>query len=194
MFLRFEDWSQELFLKWLKDAGFDDVKKIIKVYASCEDPRESFDRRDLAVYQIADEQFAAEELFSYGERGKWTGDQIEEKLHILGLDEEGKRVARSLFRFSNLSALELCQTAMALKKADGSWLIDHPLEDIDFKSVNRFGRNAIHLDVFVPSSIKKLEEFLAQASTLEGNAAARYVSWKEINGRTRELRNLSKER
>lgn len=156
MYLHFEDWS--LFLNQLKAKGIPHGEKIIKVFASKDDLRITLEKPDLIVLEINEKPFLANEVFDYGERGRYTGKELEEKLSTYNLSGFAKETIRSLFRFANQEGFT--QAAMGLMK-DGKWTIEHPLGDIDGVNIaqgNLDRENAIHLDIFLPQSLEHLKE------------------------------------
>ncbi len=152
MFIHFEDWSLPTFISTLRAKGLPNIGKLIKVYATYHDPRETTSRLFLSVCESDHAPFTAEEVFTFEERGSYFGNNLELKLDELGLQTVGRDVSRALFRFAN--KYRFCQTAMAAKK-EGKWLFDHPFEDID--GLDRDG-SQIHLDIFYPSSIQTLKK------------------------------------
>lgn len=160
MYLHFEDWSNQLFLNQLKAKGIPHGEKIIKVFASVDDPRIILRKPDLVALEISGKPFPKDEIFDYGERGKYSGKMLEEKLLGINLSDFGKEVIRSLFRFANQEGFT--QTAMEIM-IDGNWLIEHPLGDIDGIDIaKRYSdrEKAIHLDIFLPQSLEHLREIL----------------------------------
>ncbi len=158
-YLYFEDWSQFIFQ--LDSKGIKHGNKIIKVYTSPIDPRTKLNDPNLKVIETEDSQLT-DETFAYGERGLYKGSEIEN--HMQGLNEAAKNSARALFRFANRENLQFCQAGMSLKKPDGTWLINHPIEDIDSIEPAKLSpekRSAtIHLDIFVQDSLDKLAKLV----------------------------------
>lgn len=152
MFIHFEDWLLPQFISTLRAKGLPNIGKLIKVYATYHDPRETTSRFFLAVCESDHAPFKAEEVFTYKERESYLGNNLELKLDELGLQTVGRDVSRALFRFANKYGF--CQTAMAAKH-EGKWLFDHPFQDID--GLDRAG-SQIHLDIFYPKSIQTLRK------------------------------------
>lgn len=152
MFIHLEDWSLPKFISILRAKGLPNIGKLIKVYATYHDPRETTSRFFLVVCESDHAPFKAEEVFAYKERESYFGNNLELKLDELGLQTVGRDVSRALFRFANKYGF--CQIAMAAKH-EGKWLFDHPFEDID--GLDREG-SQIHLDIFYPSSIQTLKK------------------------------------
>ncbi len=154
IFLYFEDWSQFTFM--LDGKGIEHGGRVIKVYASPNDPREQLGDRNIKVIEVDDSPLN-NIAFSYEKRGWVFGEEIEKNINPLS--EFGKRTVRGLLRFSNREDLQFCQTGMKMKKSEG-WLIDHPLEDIDGIEMSlQFPETrgaTIHLDIFNKESLEKL--------------------------------------
>jgi len=186
MYLYFENWTQ--FLYQLDVKGISHGDKLLKVKASKEHPSARYGRNNIAVYEIDEKPFRLDELFDYGERGSWQGTDLEITLQSLRLNTEQQTTARALFRFANLPHFQMCQAGMELRNPNGSWLINHPLEDIDglrqlmqnpeTKSITPF-----HLDIFVQQSIDKVLEYIGFAQTTEGIVSLR--EYMQYEGRLR---------
>ena len=131
MYLHFEDWTSPLFLSVLDRNGIPHGERIIKIYATERNPHTLIDKPNLTVIESSSEPFREDEFFDYGERGTLSGKQLKNDLDSFGLTEDGKTRVRAFFRFSNTPELGFTQAAMAAKKSDGSWLIDHPFQLID---------------------------------------------------------------
>lgn len=160
MFIHFEDWSSPIFLNQLTTKNIPHGDKIIKVFASDENPNTIFKKPGLVVLEMDDSPFSSEEAYDYGDRGRYSGTQLEKKLAGYGLNDFGKRTMRALFRFSNQEGF--CQAAMETK-VDDKWLIDHPFGDIDGITnaiTNPARENSIHLDIFFPSSLERLKSIV----------------------------------
>jgi len=158
MYIHFEDWSEPLFVEMLDKKGLPHDGRIIKVFADVDDPRVKFEQSGLTVIEGNSAAFSTEESFDYGERGAYSGPQLEETLAAFDLDETGEFSIRSLFRFSN--EFGFCQAAMSARK-EGQWLIDHPFGDLDGvanATSNPARSHGIHLDIFFPDSIVALRE------------------------------------
>lgn len=159
MFLYFEDWSH--MKSFLDQRKISHGGRIIKIFASPVDPRISLDKPLLKVVEVDDSPINGE-VYEYEERGRFFGEDIEER--VKDLNDYVKRSIRALVRFSNREDLLFCQTGMRMKNADGSWLIDHPIEEID--SID-YARNypterstTVHLDIFNSDSLKRLSDIL----------------------------------
>lgn len=153
MLLHFEDWSAPMFLSQVEAKGLPHAGKIIKVFATEEDPRQVLDRPGLTVVEANVAPFENSDVFAYPGRGTYTGAQLEDDLGQSGLNELGICSVRGLFRFANTHGF--CQAAMAAKRGD-AWLVDHPMQDIDgiAKAIAMPDKTyGIHLDVFFPDSI-----------------------------------------
>jgi hypothetical protein len=161
MYLRFEDWTLPLFLNALDKKGLPHANRIIKIYSSEQDPRQVLGRSALTVIEKPGEKFSDKDEFAYTDRESYSGSDLEDKLSEYRFGEVGKKVTRSLFRFSN--ALGFCQAAMAARRPDGEWIVKHPFRDIDglelaCRSLRR--EYAIHLDIFFPDSIVSLGQIV----------------------------------
>lgn len=163
MFIHFEDWTVPLFLSMLEAKGMPHAGRIMKVYATYQDPRELMDRPYLTVLESDHSPFRTDEVFRYEGRQSYTGDVLEEKLKELGLQLTGMDVTRSLFRFANQEDTGFCQAAMAAQYG-GKWLFDHPFQDLDGVISNELQPNRritqIHLDIFYPTSIERLRKIV----------------------------------
>ena len=158
MYLHFEDWSDRLYLDLLERKGLPHGGKIIKIFANDEDPRIALAKPDLAIVKSNHAPIGESEVYDYAERGLYSGPELEAVLANHGLNDIGERIVRSLFRFANEQGFT--QAAMAARKGD-SWLINHPLGDID--GIDMAIRNPariphIHLDIFFPDSLARLKE------------------------------------
>lgn len=159
MFIHFEDWTVPLFISRLNAKGLPHAGRIIKTYATYQDPRELIDRPSLIVLESNHSPFRNDESFPYEGRETYTGEDLETRLEELGLHSVGKEVVRSLFRFANQDNARFCQTAMAAQ-FEGKWLFDHPFQDLDGLEAARLKpdlkESQIHLDLFYPTSIERL--------------------------------------
>lgn len=159
MYLSFSDWSS--FIKDLDRKGIPHGDKIIKVYATREDPRRLLKRPDIFVVESNGDPFTEEEFFKYPGRQAYRGQELEESLVERGLTEDAKERFRAIFRFANLPETQFCQYAMPYTQ-DGKWVFDHPLDIIDglkLAARNHEGRSAgIHLDIFSARSLANLRK------------------------------------
>jgi len=162
-FIHFENWTSDLTISTLTSIGLPHDGKVIKVFATEFDPRVEYERPSLLTIPVPDEEFTIAEQFDYGDRGIYTGLNLETGLNRFRLADSGKRMVRALFRFANKPEMGFCQRAMQAQLQDGSWLINHPFEDIDgirMAENNDRRINSIHLDVFFPESIKALKRIV----------------------------------
>lgn len=178
MFLHLEDWTVPIFLEQLKGKGFENINRLIKIYASQQDPRQSWNKPDLTIFEVNDSPFTPDELYTFPDRDNYTGADLENRLAGLGLTEKGQRAFRTLFRFSYQEGFTT--EAMLAKKGE-NWLIEHPFEVVDevesaIKNP-RFSRS-LHLDIFFPDSIRRLEEKVGTENELV------ILGWREA-GRLR---------
>src|SRR5690349_2539649 len=106
MYLRFEDWSNFLFV--LDKKGYPHGDRIIKVYTSQEDPRGLYDKPDLVVFKSEGHPFS-DEVFDMGDRGQFSGKDIEAQLATKGVTDKGKEIVRALLRFSTTEETQFTQ-------------------------------------------------------------------------------------
>lgn len=155
MYLHFEDWSS--FIPWLDQRGVKHGEKIIKVYASDEDPREKFNKSTLAVVESSDEPFTEDDVFDFGERGVFTGLDYERSMAERGVNDKAARIARALARFATREDARFAYVGMQQVKADGTFLIGHPLDGIHgWEWVLRGKEEFLHLDIFTSISLPRL--------------------------------------
>lgn len=191
MYLHFEDWSP--FLSRLKEKKLPHRDKLIKVFATFEDPRKSL-RRELSVIEEDDSPFREDETFSYSGRPSFSGKKLEDELARRGFDERTKQTVRALFRFANRKEVQATQAAMKAKEG-GVFLFNHPFEDIDgLKSTGRFSNHPehiIHLDIFFPETLERIRRLVdlddqeTVLSMMEGTRSriAKEVADKESTSR-----------
>lgn len=158
MYLHFEDWSDAPSVgERLKALGFPQEQRVIKVFACPKDIRQSLGKSALTVMEADGNVFSDVESYTYEHRRTYTGPELEQDLGQYELDADAASITRSLFRFSNEHGF--CQAAMALKKK-ATWAIRHPYQSIDGIAVAQkrpSRRAAIHLDIFLPDSLRLLE-------------------------------------
>lgn len=185
MFVWFEDWSHTL--SSLDQKKLAHGNAVVKVRASDVDPRseQGFKRTTVSVLEINDSPFTEEDIFDYGERGRYSGAEIEHSLKEMQLTETAERTARTLFRFANLPETGFVKAGMLLTKPDGQWLIDYPLQDIDGWQYGKEGNHKpeqIHLDIFVDESLQKLARLLGAENVKNAEGL---VGIREVMDRTR---------
>lgn len=188
MFIHFEDYTQ---FTWVLDKkGISHGGRIIKVFATRDDPRSIFDKPTLQSLQLSDEPLTEMDKFDFGERNIYTGSDYEIYMTNHVFTELGKRIARTLIRFASQENTGFTQAAMNAKYKDGSWLISHPLEDID--SLNKASingkENLLHLDIFFPESLRRLKQIV------DFDNPALVLSIRELAAREGKVRNKAKER
>jgi len=157
MYVHFQDWTYPALLESLSDKGIPHGDRIIKVFASDEDPRTSLGRAALTVLDSDSRPFSGGEVYAYPDRRDFSGDELEEELASKNFGDVGTRTVRALFRFSNQYGF--CQASMAAKFA-GAWVMEHPFQHIDgMKIAARLPRRerTIHLDIFTPRSLGVLK-------------------------------------
>lgn len=158
MYLYFEDYSH--FLGYLDDRNMPHGNAIIKVLASPVNPQ--IINSDVTVLEARDDIFAHGEHYKYGDRGTYTGWDIERQLTDFGISSQGKRIARALFRFANAEETQFTQSAMRLTR-DDDWLINHPLLDIDGINPKKYRPDrdfSLHLDIFLEGSLERLRKIV----------------------------------
>lgn len=161
MYLRFEDWSMPILMERLNDKGVTHGDKIIKVFATDEDPRITYKKDSLSVVEINDEPFR-DEVFDFGERGIFTGQDFEQGIMRKGVSEHAAKTARALARFATREDTRFAYVAMRLKAGE-DFLIQHPLDGIDGWARVAEGRTAeesLHLDIFTPTSLGRLRQLV----------------------------------
>jgi len=149
-----------MFLGKLDADGLPHDGRIIKVFASSEDPRFLLGMPDLAVVQANGHPFTNDEAYTYEDRGTYSGAQLQEVVQSYELPAVGRFGVCSLFRFSNSQGF--CQAAMAARKGN-DWLIDHPLKEvdgIDMAQRNPKRAHSVHLDIFFPDSVRTLRRIV----------------------------------
>lgn len=160
MYIRFEDWTFPYTLNVLNQKKIPHGNKIIKVFATEEDPRVLFEKPTLTVLEVDDSPLT-DEQYDFGERGIYSGKDFEQYLTGKKLTEKAKRVARALIRFGTPFA----QKAMEARTEEG-YLINHPLDGIDGfqygteQFVGSELERILHLDIFFPESLAKLREIV----------------------------------
>lgn len=158
MYLRFEDWSS--YIPWLDQRGVKHGEKIIKVYASDDDPREKFRKPTLAVVESSDAPFTDEEVFNFGQRGVFRGTDFERAIAERGANDKATRIARALARFATREDTRFAYVGMEQIKNDGSFLINHPLDGIHGWERVLGGRSGeeetLHLDILTSISLPRL--------------------------------------
>ncbi len=163
MYIHLEDWTHPLFISQIEEKGVPHRNKLLKIFSSPEDPRKFLvDKSELKVTEISGELFDQEEIYYYQDRGKYRGEELERTTQDLQLGMKGQEVLRSLFRFAN-TEVPLIPNIMAMQE-NGMWVFDHPFDEIDgIQQDKRFRgdkESQIHIDVFHPSSIEIVEDFV----------------------------------
>lgn len=162
MFLYFCDWTNKTRLKNLKDRGAPIGEKLIKVYASVENPQLYINRPVLVLVSDCS-AFPDNEAFEYPNRGIYTSSRLEEDLTALGQEEYSKQFIRSLFRFGNRHDIACIQYGMEAIQ-NGEWVFKHPfdtLHGIDGIVRNPAFRNpAVHLDIFSQRTLSRLGKII----------------------------------
>jgi hypothetical protein len=192
MFLYFSDWTSPQNLEKLEERGFPHAGKLIKVFASSENPSDKIGRK-LSITQVDDSPFEPDVEFKFQGRAYWTGSELEVYLDHFHLKDEEEQKARSLFRFANSPEMEITQLAMLARRAvTGTYHYNHPLAIIDgLDEARERGRlNGLHLDIFTQRSIDRLANIINLENT-EGLVTIRESV--ELSKSTPEGSHLSKE-
>lgn len=192
MYLRFEDWSQ--FTGYLDRKGISHGGRIIKIYATDEDPRIKFGKEGLAVVESSDEPFKSDEVFDFGERGVFTGQDLEDAISAKQANELAGRTARALARFAVREDTRFAYVGMQVKVGE-RFLIQHPLDGIDgWERVvggQQGQEGSLHLDIFTPTSLGRLRQIVDfEDSTRIRTHADRIAFGKEqlrARGKEREI-------
>lgn len=185
VFLYFSDWTTQENLKKLEEKGFPQAGKLIKVFASYQDPSAKLGRQ-ITVIEKSGEPFDLDKKFKYAGRSYWLGLEMEEYLDHFRLTPEAKQKTRALFRFADSPEMEITQLAMSLAKdASGSYRYRHPLAIVDglTEAMERGRFDGLHLDIFTQRSIGHLASLINLEST-EGLVTLREST--ELTKSTRE--------
>jgi len=158
MFLYFEDYSQ--FVSALTAKGIKNGGRIIKIFAAKQDPRITLKRPNLKVIEVDESEFKPTDVFDFGKRGVFHGDDIEQYIKALGLPAQGGGIIRALFRFANREDLGFCRRGMELEK-EGVPVLTHPVREIDgideAQKQPELRVPGMHLDIFFEQSLNALE-------------------------------------
>lgn len=159
MFLYFSDWTTDENLRKLEEQDLPHAGRLIKVFATHEDPSETLGRYITTVEELG-YAFDPDKQFKYYNRGPWLGSELETYLDHFHLPEEIKQKARALFRFAESPQMEITNLAMSPRNTFRHY--NHPLEIIDGleEALQRQRYNGLHLDIFSPPSIERLEKFI----------------------------------
>jgi len=151
MRLHFEDWSS--YTNVLDRKGISHGGRIIKIYTGEDLGR--FRKQNLVTVESSDEPFGSE-VFDFGERGKFTGRDIENAILARTTNKDAARIARSLLRFSLREDTGFVYAGMQVKVGE-RFLINNPLDEIDgWEYVPAGHAHKLHLDIFVSSSLERL--------------------------------------
>ena len=157
MYLRFEDWST--FTTLLDRKGATHGGKIIKVFATDDDPRITFNKPTLMAVDSNDEPFTAGDVFDFGERGVFTGVDFERTIAERKVNDLAARTARALARFATREDTGFAYIGMQNRLRDG-FLIQHPLDGIHGWQRVTDGlegqEETLHLDIITPISLGRL--------------------------------------
>ncbi len=161
MYVHFEDWSTAPTVQSrLETLSLPHEERVIKIFASGEDPRPALGRSALTIVESDGSVFSEDEEYPYERRRSFSGPELEDDLQAYGLSDDGQRIARSLFRFSYEQGFS--QRAMAaVRKGNRGRSIRHPYESIDGLAAAQHQparEKAIHLDIFLPDSLAALRE------------------------------------
>jgi hypothetical protein len=155
MYLYFEDWSA--FIGDLDKKNLPHDGKIVKVFASEQDPRVYFDDPRLKVVEI-DATPLHDQVFRFHNQRVFQGEEIEVFMADLGLHEPARQIVRSLLQFADRT--EIWQGEMGIRVSCRR-LINHPLDKVDglFKAAAQpqARTRIIHIDVFTAPALQKLK-------------------------------------
>lgn len=196
MYLYAENWSLpfllELLSKKLEGTEISHGGKIIKIFASHQDPRESMGKSSLVAWESDSNPFRADEVYEYKDREVYKGVDLERYLNSLGLTDLGKDISRALFRFANRSDTLFCQQTMEARLRDGQWAFNHPFDELDgiAEALQRptERESGIHLDIFLPSSLQRLQKIV------NFNRSENVLRWEEKKEIMRRGKSVDKER
>ena len=181
MYLHFEDWSP--FLPLLGRQGKKHGGKIIKVFATDDDPRERLNKSSLVVVESSDEPFTEEDVFDFGERGVYTGRDFEQAVAEKGANDKATRIARALMRFATREDTGFAYVGMQIRVGD-RFLIEHPLDGLHGWERAVGGRagleETLHLDIFSPISLPRLRRIV------DFEDPAQILSYQEVTAYNRE--------
>lgn len=178
MYVHFQNWTHQTLLDSLSERGIPHGDRIIKAFATDEDPRIILGRAALTVLPGDPHPFSDQEVFAYPDRSEFVGSELEEELASKNFGDVGIRTVRALFRFSNQYGF--CQASMAAKFA-GAWVMEHPFQHIDgMKIAARIPRRerTIHLDIFTPGSLgllKSIVDYSDPESILDMDTGGNFI-------------------
>jgi len=162
MFLYFSDWTTEQNLRALETKGLPHTGRLIKVFATKEDPSIAL-KRKIITTEGDHRPFGPYERYKWYNRGPWSGTDMEVYLHDMHLPEDAKEKTRALFRFANSPALEIAELAMMVKNSiTKQWHYRHPLRIVDGldEAQDRGRTNGLHLDIFTARSVERLGKII----------------------------------
>ncbi|MBI4058335.1 hypothetical protein HY408_01070 [Candidatus Gottesmanbacteria bacterium] len=160
-YLYFEDYSMFTFV--LDQKGIEHGGKIIKVFATRDDPREVFLQSHLAVVMVDDGPLIDEDFEFPTRELSWRASQIEADLMDRTTQPLVREIARALLRFASLPETQFLISGMSLRDNTGHWVISHPLDEIDGWKLSDRGKEfmtSLHLDIFRPLSLESLRQMV----------------------------------
>lgn len=161
MYLRFEDWTT--FTSKLDKKGVRHGGKIIKVFATDDDPKKKFGKPTIVVVESSDEPFTDGNVFDFGERGIFTGLDFERAIAEKGVNDKAVRIARALARFSIREDTGFAYVGMQVRVGD-DFLLDHPLDGIHGWERTIGGlsgqEETLHLDIITSTSLLRLRRIV----------------------------------
>lgn len=178
MYLFFSDWRH--FSYTIPPERRAEV--FIKVYASETDPRILLRKPQLTVIKENSSVFNSCDIFNFGDRGIFTGMDLEEKIKTLS--EEGRKKSRAIFRFAE--KLGIARFGMDLKK-NGDYVYENPMDILHC----RMGRDeAVHLDILKIGAINHIQnslriKFFQEGSCLTPKETARLIRNGSVEGKRR---------
>ena len=159
----FPQWKQKLLQSGFRSEDISD--SLFKCYTSRTIPDEIV-KNNYIFLEIGHDEFTVGEVFDFGDRGTYNGQDLDQNLDKRGLSQEAKERIRALFRFAYKTGI--LGEAMKLKNVAGEYICNHPFDDIDGLSGNIGDGSRLHLDVFTNRSVSHLRDYIARSEELHG--------------------------
>lgn len=179
---RFPQWKNKLVQSGFRSEDLSD--SLFKCYASRTVPNE-IARNNYMFYEIRHDEFTLEEVFDFGDRGTYNGQDLDQYLDKRGLSQEAKERIRALFRFAY--KMGILGEAMKLKNVDGGYICNHPFDDMDglSRSISDDGTDGsrLHLDVFIKPSVGLLRDYNSRSEELRDKEIMTMVNFTRIFSR-----------
>lgn len=131
---------------------------LFECYAYNELPNDIVSSNKLA-FEVRHDEFTMEEVFEFGERGKYNGIELEEYLTNKGLSAVEKERERALFRFAYNTGI--LGYAMQLRGKNREYICEHPFDDIDGLSDENIDETKLHLDIFTVTAVDLLGRYIS---------------------------------